>query len=99
MNLTTIAHIRDVIAASDPRHDNKRPKVDVKFFRESAYELVALHLEGRASEHQDILDTIVKMLRDPGKTKAKTPDERIARLICIEIQQAILRIEQQIVKL
>ena len=95
-NLSTLAHIRDVIAASDPRHDNKRPEVDVQFFRESAYELVALHLEGKAAKHLDIIPTIVAMLRNPGKVKAKTADDRIAQLIVIEIQQAILLIERQL---
>ena len=95
-NLSTLAHIRDVIAASDARHDNKKPSIDVHFFRESAYELVALHLEGKAAKHLDIVDTIVAMLRNPGKVKAHSTNDRVAQLIVIEIQQAILRIERQL---
>lgn len=79
-NLSTLAHIRDVIAASDPRHDNKKPSIDVSFFRESMYELVALHLEGKAAKHLDICDTIAAMLRNPGKVKAKSADDRLAAL-------------------
>lgn len=103
MTFTTIAKIRDVIAASDPRHDNKKPTLDLKLLRESVYELIALHLQGKAARNppmQEILDLVAKYLTLGGKpANAKTPDERFALLITVELQQAILRIERQLAEL
>ena len=83
--MKTLAEIRDVIAASDPRHDNKKPQVDAQLLWDSINELIILHMDGKASrDDQVIFDDVLARLRNPRARKraeAMTRASEIAKAI------------------
>lgn len=85
----TLASIRDVIAASDPRHDNRRPAVDAQLLWDAINELIILHMDGKASrEDQVIFDDVLARLKNPrarkraeAMTRASEIDKAISDLV------------------